>query len=302
MCGIVGYIGKKQATPILMEGLSKLEYRGYDSAGVAVHHGDSIKMVKAQGKLVNLAKRLEETPLSGTLGIGHTRWATHGAPSDINSHPHMSEDKMIAVVHNGIIENYLEIKEELEAKGYQFHSETDTETVALLLDYYYKRGNDFLESVFAVLERIEGAYALAILCKDDPDTLIAARKNCPLVIGQGEGENFIAANPAMVLFHDYFWVVPLIALGIVAFGMAAGGLLTRFGRVGFWIVWVIFMFFSLGMPQVAEVKSGPLYVAHEAVLAATVGFGPAHWAAVIVALALIVIGAAWAMLRRACVK
>ena len=122
MCGIVGYIGKKQATPILMEGLSKLEYRGYDSAGVAVHHGDSIKMVKAQGKLVNLAKRLEETPLSGTLGIGHTRWATHGAPSDINSHPHMSEDKMIAVVHNGIIENYLEIKEEFEAKGYQFHS------------------------------------------------------------------------------------------------------------------------------------------------------------------------------------
>lgn len=201
MCGIVGYIGKKQATPILMEGLSKLEYRGYDSAGVAVHHGDSIKMVKAQGKLVNLAKRLEETPLSGTLGIGHTRWATHGAPSDINSHPHMSEDKMIAVVHNGIIENYLEIKEELEAKGYQFHSETDTETVALLLDYYYKRGNDFLESVFAVLERIEGAYALAILCKDDPDTLIAARKNCPLVIGQGEGENFIASDIPALLHH-----------------------------------------------------------------------------------------------------
>ena len=201
MCGIVGYIGKKQATPILMEGLSKLEYRGYDSAGVAVHHGDSIKMVKAQGKLVNLAKRLEETPLSGTLGIGHTRWATHGAPSDINSHPHMSEDKMIAVVHNGIIENYLEIKEELEAKGYQFHSETDTETVALLLDYYYKQGNDFLESVFAVLERIEGAYALAILCKDAPDTLIAARKNCPLVIGQGEGENFIASDIPALLHH-----------------------------------------------------------------------------------------------------
>lgn len=117
-----------------------------------------------------------------------------------------------------------------------------------------------------------------------------------------DGESFIAANPALVLFHDYFWVVPLIALGIVAFGMAAGGLLTRFGRVGFWIVWVIFMFFSLGMPQVAEVESGPLYTACEAVLAATVGFGPAHWAAVIVALALIVIGAAWAMLRRACVK
>ncbi len=201
MCGIVGYIGKKQATPILMEGLSKLEYRGYDSAGVAVHNGSSIKMVKAQGKLVNLAGRLEETPLTGTLGIGHTRWATHGAPSDINSHPHMSEDQMIAVVHNGIIENYLEIREELEAKGYQFRSETDTETVALLLDFYYKQGNSFLDSVFAVLKRIEGAYALAILCRDYPDMLIAARKNCPLVIGQGEGENFIASDIPALLHH-----------------------------------------------------------------------------------------------------
>lgn len=201
MCGIVGYIGSKQAPSILMDGLSKLEYRGYDSAGIAVHDGTRISILKAQGKLVNLAQRLEGNPVKGMTGIGHTRWATHGAPSDVNSHPHMSEDQMIAVVHNGIIENYMEIKEELGAKGYRFVSETDTETVALLLDYYYKQGYGFLESVFMVLERIEGAYALGILCKDDPNTLIAARKNCPLVIGKGVGENFIASDIPAILHH-----------------------------------------------------------------------------------------------------
>lgn len=201
MCGIVGYIGSKQAPSILMEGLSKLEYRGYDSAGIAVHDGTRINMLKAQGKLINLAKRLEMNPVKGMAGIGHTRWATHGAPSDINSHPHMSEDRMIAVVHNGIIENYIEIKEELGEKGYRFVSETDTETVAHLMDYYYKQGHGFLESVFMVLDRIEGAYALGILCKDYPDTLIAARKNCPLVIGKGEGENFIASDIPAILHH-----------------------------------------------------------------------------------------------------
>ncbi|MEA5084061.1 MAG: glutamine--fructose-6-phosphate transaminase (isomerizing) [Lachnospiraceae bacterium] len=201
MCGIVGYIGSKQAPSILMDGLSKLEYRGYDSAGIAVHDGTRINMLKAQGKLVNLAQRLEMNPVKGMAGIGHTRWATHGAPSDINSHPHMSEDRMIAVVHNGIIENYMEIKEELGKKGYRFVSETDTETVAHLMDYYYKQGHGFLESVFMVLERIEGAYALGILCKDYPDTLIAARKNCPLVIGKGEGENFIASDIPAILHH-----------------------------------------------------------------------------------------------------
>ena len=201
MCGIVGYIGSKQAPSILMEGLSKLEYRGYDSAGIAVHDGTRINLLKAQGKLVNLAQRLDMNPVKGMAGIGHTRWATHGAPSDINSHPHMSEDRMIAVVHNGIIENYMEIKEELSEKGYRFVSETDTETVAHLMDYYYKQGNGFLESVFMVLERIEGAYALGILCKDYPDTLIAARKNCPLVIGKGEGENFIASDIPAILHH-----------------------------------------------------------------------------------------------------
>ena len=201
MCGIVGYVGPSQAPAILMDGLKRLEYRGYDSAGIAVHDGNNINMLKAKGKLVNLAKKLEENPISGCLGIGHTRWATHGAPSDINSHPHISSDRLIAVVHNGIIENYLDIKEELTQKGYKFVSETDTETVAHLIDYYYKSGMGFLESVFKTLERIEGAYALGILCRDYPDTLIAARKNCPLVIGKGEGENFIASDIPAILHH-----------------------------------------------------------------------------------------------------
>lgn len=201
MCGIVGYIGPSQAPAILMDGLKRLEYRGYDSAGIAVHDGEKINMLKAKGKLVNLAQKLEENPVSGCLGIGHTRWATHGAPSDINSHPHISGDRLIAVVHNGIIENYLDIKEELTQRGYKFVSETDTETVAHLIDYYYKSGIGFLESVFKTLERIEGAYALGILCRDYPDTLIAARKNCPLVIGKGEGENFIASDIPAILHH-----------------------------------------------------------------------------------------------------
>ena len=201
MCGIVGYIGRQQAPAILMDGLSKLEYRGYDSAGIAVHDGEKINMLKAEGKLKNLAGRLKENPVYGCVGIGHTRWATHGAPSDVNSHPHMSEDRVIAVVHNGIIENYLNIKEELSAKGYRFVSETDTETVAHLIDFYYKEGNDFFDSVFMALDRIEGAYALGILCKDYPDTLIAVRKNCPLVIGIGEGENFIASDIPAILHH-----------------------------------------------------------------------------------------------------
>ncbi len=201
MCGIVGYIGPSQAPAILMDGLKRLEYRGYDSAGIAVHDGEKINMLKSKGKLINLEQKLEENPISGCLGIGHTRWATHGAPSDINSHPHISSDRLIAVVHNGIIENYLDIKEELIKKGYKFVSETDTETVAHLIDYYYKSGLGFLESVFKALEKIEGAYALGILCRDYPDTLIAARKNCPLVIGKGEGENFIASDIPAILHH-----------------------------------------------------------------------------------------------------
>lgn len=208
MCGIVGYIGHQQAPSILMDGLSKLEYRGYDSAGIAVHDGTKINILKAKGKLNNLAEKLKEHPITGCLGIGHTRWATHGEPSDLNAHPHMSSDSAIAVVHNGIIENYLNIKEELLSKGYKFVSETDTETMAHLIDFYYRAGNGFFDSVFMALDRIEGSYALGILCKDYPDTLIAVRKNCPLVVGLGKDENFIASDVPAILHHtrDVYFV------------------------------------------------------------------------------------------------
>lgn len=199
MCGIVGYVGKNQAPSILIDGLNKLEYRGYDSAGMAIHDGKNINMLKTKGRLSNLLKLLIEHPLKGTLGIGHTRWATHGAPSDINSHPHMSEDHVIAVVHNGIIENYMEIKEELAEKGFHFVSETDTEIIAHLIDSYYKEGLSFEKSVFKAVSRLEGAYALGIICRDCPDTLIAVRKGSPLVVGNGNGENFIASDiPALL--------------------------------------------------------------------------------------------------------
>ncbi len=201
MCGIVGYVGSKQAPSILMDGLKHLEYRGYDSAGVAVYDGDKINFLKAKGKLKNLETILEEHPLTGTLGIGHTRWATHGAPSDVNSHPHLSNDSLIAVVHNGIIENYMDIKEKLAAEGYRFLSETDTETVANYIEYYYKKGMDFFDAVFTVVDKIEGAYALGILCRDYPDTMIAVRKGAPLIIGLGEGENFIASDIPAILHH-----------------------------------------------------------------------------------------------------
>ena len=199
MCGIVGYVGKNQAPSILIDGLSKLEYRGYDSAGVAVHDGENINILKTKGRLSNLVKLIIENPLTGNIGIGHTRWATHGAPSDINSHPHMSEDKMIAVVHNGIIENYMDIKDKLSAEGYNFVSETDTEVIAHLIDKYYKECKDFEDAVFEAVECLEGAYAIGIICKDCPEKLIAVRKGSPLVIGKGNGENFIASDiPALL--------------------------------------------------------------------------------------------------------
>ena len=201
MCGVVGYIGHRDAVPVLLSGLSKLEYRGYDSAGVAVlnEETDTINVRKTKGRIENLQNLLLTSPIQGHLGIGHTRWATHGAPSDVNAHPHSSNDSKFAVVHNGIIENYMEFKEELEAKGYKFKSETDTETVVHLIDSYYNEGMDLLDAVFKVLDRIEGSYALGIVCKDFPDTLIAARKDSPLVVGIGEGENFIASDMPAIL-------------------------------------------------------------------------------------------------------
>ena len=199
MCGIVGYVGNKDAVSVLTHGLSKLEYRGYDSAGVAVYSKDSINIVKTKGRLAVLEERIAENPISGNLGIGHTRWATHGAPSDQNSHPHLSYKNKFAVVHNGIIENYMHLKEELLKEGYEFVSETDTETAAHLIDFYYKSGLGFKEAVFKALERVEGSYAMAVMCEDFKDTLIAARKDCPLIVGLSENENFIASDVTAIL-------------------------------------------------------------------------------------------------------
>ena len=201
MCGIVGYVGKGDAVPVLMNGLSKLEYRGYDSAGVAVYDDTSknVNICKTKGRIQNLQDKLYLTPLKGRLGIGHTRWATHGEPSDINAHPHSSGKEKIAVVHNGIIENYMALKEELMDKGYKFLSETDTEIVAQLIDYYYSKDSNLMSAVFKVIERIEGSYALGIICSDFPDRIIAVRKDSPLVIGLGEEENFIASDMPSIL-------------------------------------------------------------------------------------------------------
>ncbi len=197
MCGIVGYIGKKQATPFLIEGLTKLEYRGYDSAGIAVYDGENIRVEKAVGRLSALVDKISQDEPKGTLGIGHTRWATHGRPSDLNAHPHSDCTGDFVVVHNGIIENYLSIKEELLAKGHTFHSETDTEVVAHLLEELYD--GDFESSVRAVLKRVEGSYSLVFMSKKHPDRLICAKRENPLVVGLGDNENFIASDiPAII--------------------------------------------------------------------------------------------------------
>lgn len=198
MCGIVGYIGEQQAAPIVLDGLAKLEYRGYDSAGMAVFDGKRIATRKAMGRLKvleNLTKGGETMP--GTAGIGHTRWATHGAPSDMNAHPHTNREGTIAVVHNGIIENYIPLKKKLTDKGYTFRSETDTEVLAHLLDYYYK-GNP-LEAITKVLHRVEGSYALGILFADCPDEIYAARKDSPLIVGQNDNGCFIASDVPAIL-------------------------------------------------------------------------------------------------------
>ena len=198
MCGIVGYIGNEQAAPILLDGLSKLEYRGYDSAGIAVYNGEEIDMVKSKGRLKVLSELTHggET-LPGTLGIGHTRWATHGSPSDVNAHPHFNQDRSIVVVHNGIIENYLKLKKKLERHGYVFVSETDTEVIAHLLDYYYK-GNP-LEAVTKIMHRMEGSYALGIIFRDHPEELYAVRKDSPLIVGHTKGGSILASDVPAVL-------------------------------------------------------------------------------------------------------
>ena len=199
MCGIVGFAGRRPAAPFLLDGLSKLEYRGYDSAGIAVF-GDHIRTVKSRGRLEDLRSKVAEVShLDGTVGIGHTRWATHGAPNDINSHPHSSMNGRVSVVHSGIIENYIPLKQELEAAGVVFRSETDTEVVAQLFEYYYE--GDMVDTLIRVLGRLRGSYALGILCADHPDTILAVRKDSPMIIGLGEGENYIASDIPAVLEH-----------------------------------------------------------------------------------------------------
>lgn len=198
MCGIVGYVGKAQAAPVILDGLSKLEYRGYDSAGMAVFDGNRIQIEKSVGRLKVLEELTHDgATMPGLIGIGHTRWATHGAPSDVNSHPHYNSEETIAVVHNGIIENYIPLKNKLIKKGYHFVSETDTEVLAHLLDYYYK-GNP-LEAITKVLHRVEGSYALGILFADYPDTLYAVRKDSPLIVGKSDDGCFIASDVPAIL-------------------------------------------------------------------------------------------------------
>ena len=202
MCGIVGYVGAQEAAPILLDGLRRLEYRGYDSAGMAVCGPEGLQVCKTRGRLQALADLTEEgRTLTGTLGVGHTRWATHGEPNDINAHPQVSQSGLFAVVHNGIIENSALLRAQLTAKGYAFRSETDTEVVAQLLDYYYAASRDVFEAVNSMLSAVEGAYALGIVCADAPDRLIAARKDAPLLLGYGDGENFIASDVTALLRH-----------------------------------------------------------------------------------------------------
>ena len=201
MCGIVGFVGREEAAPILLDGLSRLEYRGYDSAGIAVYgRREGLQVVKAKGRLQVLQDLVQGgRTVHGTLGLGHTRWATHGEPNDINAHPHVSENGRIALVHNGIIENYLEIKEHLMRQGVHFTSDTDTEVVAQLLEFHYNECHNMLEAVGRCLRRIEGSYAFGIICADYPNALIAARKDSPLIIGYGQNGNFIASDVTAVI-------------------------------------------------------------------------------------------------------
>ncbi|MBQ0038789.1 MAG: glutamine--fructose-6-phosphate transaminase (isomerizing) [Clostridiales bacterium] len=202
MCGIVGFVGKAQAAPILLDGLERLEYRGYDSAGIAVCGPEGLRLHKTKGRLQVLRDATHNgADLPGTLGIGHTRWATHGEPNDINAHPHMSQSGKFALVHNGIIENYAELKDQLKRKGYTFRSETDTEVVVQLLDYYYAGCGDFFEAMTCTLNAVEGAYALGIICSDYPDRMIAARKNAPLLLGYSDEGSFIASDVTALIRH-----------------------------------------------------------------------------------------------------
>jgi len=226
MCGIVGYIGPQQATPIIFEGLRKLEYRGYDSAGIATLQPDGIAVRRSEGKLINLANLLQKEPLDGTVGIGHTRWATHGRPSETNAHPHKAGS--IVVVHNGIIENYLALKEQLKAAGHSFSSETDTEVIAHLVEEKHKQGLGFEAAVRAALQELQGAFAVCVLCLDEPDTLIAAKVGSPMVVGLADHEFFVASDIPAILAHTREMVfmedgdLAIFRNGTAAFSTIAG--------------------------------------------------------------------------------
>ena len=199
MCGIVAYIGANNALKVLIKGLSRLEYRGYDSSGIALID-EGLRVFKKQGKVKDLVKDIGETQLRGTIGIGHTRWATHGIPNDVNSHPHVSENGKISIIHNGIIENYQAIKTDLELRGYTFKSDTDTEVVVCLIEDIQKNSQlQIGDAVRVALSKIEGAYALVVLSEDQPDRLIAARKGSPMVLGLGEGEYFVASDASPII-------------------------------------------------------------------------------------------------------
>jgi len=200
MCGIIGYVGNENAVPIILEGLKKLEYRGYDSAGIAVYGENGFfDVIKQKGPLAALEARLAKCPTKGYMGIGHTRWATHGEPSDVNSHPHVGNQNRIAIVHNGIIENYRHLKEHLESKGIRFTSQTDSEVIAQLAEYYYN--GSILDTVIKVANRLEGSYALAIMSVDEPETLIAIKKDNPLIVGVSDHGNFVASDVPAILRH-----------------------------------------------------------------------------------------------------
>ena len=195
MCGIIGYCGRRPAVPVIIEGLRRLEYRGYDSSGVAYVQNKRLKIIRAEGKLGKLEEKLQDADmLTATSGMGHTRWATHGLPVERNAHPHVSNDGCVAVVHNGIIENFQELREELKALGHVFQSETDTETLAHLISEGRKKTGDVGEALSWALSKVDGAYALVVVCQDEPGVLWAARKSSPLVLGAGAGENFLASD------------------------------------------------------------------------------------------------------------
>jgi len=236
MCGIVGYIGNKQATPVILDGLKRLEYRGYDSAGICTIVDGEAAVVRSEGKLINLENMLSASPLTGTIGIGHTRWATHGRPSERNAHPHQAGS--VILVHNGIIENYLPLKEQLKAKGHIFKSETDTEVISHLVDEKLKSGGGFEAAVRGALSEVRGAYAVCVLCEDEPGVMIAAKQGSPMVVGIGEAEFFVASDiPAilshtrnMVFMEDGEFVLFRSAASSPEFSTLAGGKIEKTSR------------------------------------------------------------------------